>query len=440
MDEKPLVNIFWFRRDLRLQDNAGLYHALSSRLPVLPLFIYDKNILSQLPDRDDARVTFIHRTLNQLNENLKTVHSSLLIKHNPPVQAFHQLLTEFNVQEVFANEDYEPYARIRDSEVESILQEQNIPFKRFKDHVIFEKNEVAKDSGQPYTVYTPYKKRWMDLLQPSLHFKPYPNSKHFQNFYRHHYGNSFSLADLGFTESKIPLPEKSYRPVLANYANTRDYPAIEGTSKIGIHLRFGTISVRELAAGANLHSSVWLSELIWREFYSMILWNFPESATRSFKKEYENIRWRNNEEEFAAWCEGRTGYPIVDAGMRQLNQTGWMHNRVRMIVASFLCKHLLIDWRWGEAYFARKLLDYDMASNVGGWQWAAGTGNDAAPYFRIFNPDLQTKKFDPELVYIKKWVPEFADPFKYPSPIVDHRFARQRALETYKAGLQDLRF
>lgn len=440
MAKKPQVNIFWFRRDLRLEDNAGLFHALNSELPVLPLFIYDKNILTLLPDKDDARVTFIHQAVTEVNDSLKRLHSSVEIKYNSPALAFKEVLQDFEVQQVFANEDYEPYAIKRDMEVESLLREKNIPFKRFKDQVIFEKNEVAKDNGQPYTIYTPYKKRWMDLLDPEAHFKPYSNSSHFQNFHQWESGNAFSLADLGFIENTIPLPGKIYQPVLNNYSATRDFPAVDGTSMIGIHLRFGTISIRKLASDANQHSAVWLSELIWREFYSMILWNFPESASRCFKKEFEDISWRNNEEEFEAWCEGKTGYPIVDAGMRQLNQTGWMHNRVRMIVASFLCKHLLIDWRWGEAYFARKLIDYDMASNVGGWQWAAGTGNDAAPYFRIFNPDLQTKKFDPELAYIKKWVPEYQDPFKYPPPIVDHRFARQRALETYKAGLQERRF
>ena len=429
-DKKPAVNIFWFRRDLRLQDNAGLYHALRSNIPVLPVFIFDQNILEKLQDKDDARLTFIHQALRELNSELNKHNSSILIKHSTPAKAWDELLNEFDIKEVFANRDYEPYARKRDLEIDLLLAKRGIKFNSYKDHVIFDTDEITKDDRTPYTVFTPYKRKWLGRLQPDIHFKAYPNSD--LNYYQYASFKVPDLADIGFSKSPISLPGKVYKPILANYEDLRDYPAVEGTSRIGIHLRFGTISIRELAAEANLHSSVWLSELIWRDFYSMILWHFPETENHAFKKEFDHIRWRNNENEFEAWCEGKTGYPMVDAGMRQLNTTGWMHNRVRMITASFLCKHLLIDWRWGEAYFARKLIDYDMASNVGGWQWAAGTGNDAAPYFRIFNPDLQTRSFDSELKYIKKWIPEFGDPFKYPEPIVEHKFARERALNAYK--------
>ena len=429
-EKKTVVNVFWFRRDLRMQDNAGLYHALKSDLPVLPIFIFDQDILEKLQDKDDARLTFIHQALRELNSELNKYNSSILIKHSTPITAWKELVNEYEINEVFVNRDYEPYAKKRDSEISAFLAQHGIKLTAYKDQVIFDTDEITKDDGKPYTVFTPYKRKWLGLLRPDFHFKAYPILN--PNFFKKASFRVPDLTDIGFFPSSITLPEKVYKPILANYENLRDYPSVEGTSRIGIHLRFGTLSIRELAAEANFHSSVWLSELIWRDFYSMILWHFPETENHAFKKEFDDIRWINNEKDFEAWCEGKTGYPIVDAGMRQLATTGWMHNRVRMIAASFLCKHLLIDWRWGETYFARKLLDYDMASNVGGWQWAAGTGNDAAPYFRIFNPDLQTRKFDPELKYIKKWIPEFEDPFKYPSPIIEHRFARERALNAYK--------
>lgn len=435
MHEKPAVNIFWFRRDLRLKDNVGLHHALCAGLPVLPVFIYDRNILDRLPDKDDARVTFIHRALTSLNSSLQAYNSSILIKYSTPLGAFKDILNDYQVSQVFANRDYDPYARQRDTEVSALLKDHNISFTTFKDHVIFQEDEIVKENGSPYTVFTPYKRKWMEAIKPGLHFKAFEISKLAGNFLTNISFSNLPLGEIGFGESKIPLPENTYKNVLTNYAETRDYPAIEGTSRIGVHLRFGTASIRELASQANLYSPVWLSELIWRDFYSMILWHFPKSAYQNFRPEFDDLTWRNNEVEFEAWCEGATGYPIVDAGMRQLKETGWMHNRVRMIVASFLCKHLLIDWRWGEAHFARRLIDYEMASNIGGWQWAAGTGTDAAPYFRIFNPDLQAKKFDPKLNYIKRWVPEFGDPFTYPQPIVEHKFARQRALNAYKSAL-----
>jgi deoxyribodipyrimidine photo-lyase len=438
MKDKPIVNIFWFRRDLRLEDNAGLYHALKAGKPVLPVFIFDTDILDKLQDKDDARVFFIYTSLVALNNQLQEFQSSILVQYGKPNQIFEKLILEYGVEAVFTNDDYEPYARERDAKIASLLKTNNSDFRSFKDHVIFEKNEVVKDDGRPYTVFTPYKRRWLETLRADFHFKAYPVLKYAESFHKNPSFPIPTLKEIGFEPTSLPLPSIAYKKILKNYAELRDYPAIEGTSKIGIHLRFGTVSIREAAKNAMKESQVWLSELIWREFYSMILRNFPETRDHSFKKDFDHIRWRNNEEEFEAWCTGQTGYPIVDAGMRQLNTTGWMHNRVRMIVASFLCKHLLIDWRWGEAYFARKLLDYEMASNVGGWQWAAGTGNDAAPYFRVFNPQLQMEKFDPKMEYIKKWIPEFDDPFKYPKPIVEHKFARDRALAAYKAAITSI--
>jgi deoxyribodipyrimidine photo-lyase len=285
-------------------------------------------------------------------------------------------------------------------------------------------------------LFTPYKNKYLGNLD-DFYYKPYPTEKYFQNFLHTSKLKSPTLNQLGFTKSTLTFPDKKYKPILANYGHDRDFPAMDATSHMSVHLRFGTVSIRDLVKTAiEEKSSVWLSELIWRDFYFSILYHFPHSAKVAFRKEYDEIKWRNNETEFKAWCEGKTGYPLVDAGMRQLNQTGFMHNRVRMVVASFLTKHLLIDWRWGERYFAEKLLDYELSSNVGGWQWAAGCGVDAAPYFRIFNPHEQLKKFDKDLKYIKKWIPEFNDVFKYPAPIVDHKVARERCLETYKKALK----
>lgn len=436
MPEKQKVSIFWFRRDLRLKDNAGLYYALKSEFPVLPIFIFDTLILERLQDEDDARVTFIYNAISALNRDLQEHGSAIKVKYGTPEEVWKELLEEFDIQAVFTNHDYEPYAKIRDEAIAEVLKAKEVELRTFKDHVIFEKNEILKENGTPYTVFTPYKRKWLEKLDPIFHLRAYPTEKYFKNFLQTPSYGIPELEKLGFRRSSLTFPDKEYKNVIEEYSSTRDLPALAGTSKIGVHLRFGTISIREVGHEAfRAKEKTWLSELIWRDFYAMILWHFPYSAQSSFKKEFDSIPWLNREEDFKAWCEGNTGYPIVDAGMRQLNATGWMHNRVRMITASFLCKHLLIDWRWGEAYFARKLIDYDMASNVGGWQWAAGTGNDAAPYFRVFSPDLQTKKFDPKLEYVKKWVPEFSDPFKYAQPIVDHKFARERALKIYKVGL-----
>jgi len=430
---KKSCNILWFRRDLRLDDNAALYHALKGELPVLPLFIFDQTILAQLP-KDDARVTFIYEAIEKLKSALQKQGSDFLVKYGKPEKIWPEVLEEYEVKAVYTNRDYEPYARERDDQVAEFLTSEKIAFFTYKDQVIFEKNEVLKADGTPYTVFTPYYKQWQAKLN-NFYFKPYPGQKYYKNLFQTKHLPIPTLANMGFEKSEQQFPKLSYQTKLEHYAKERDFPALDSTTHIGIHLRFGTLSIRKAVADALEHKSyVWLSELAWREFYMMILWHFPYSAFDSFKKQYDKIRWRNNETEFKAWCEGNTGYPIVDAGMRQLNETGWMHNRVRMIVASFLTKHLLIDWRWGEAYFAEKLLDYEMASNVGGWQWAASSGNDAAPYFRVFNPELQMKKFDPNFEYIKKWIPEYGTK-KYAQPIVEHTFARERVLKVYKEAL-----
>ncbi|MBB6112222.1 deoxyribodipyrimidine photo-lyase [Mucilaginibacter lappiensis] len=435
MDKKTPVTVFWFRRDLRLADNAGLYHALKSGNPVLPLFIFDKEILDHLEDKDDARVTFIHQTIEQLDKELLKLGSILKVMYDKAEDAWDNIIQEHHIADVYANHDYERYAIKRDNAVKEKLNKHGIELKTFKDQVIFEKDEVIKDDGKPYTVYTPYQRKWYNTLKP-FYLKAYPTEKYLKNLVKTKALPIPSLKEMGFEKSNISFPNQEYKYVIADYKAKRDFPAIKGTSCISLHLRFGTVSIRELIETAYASpDKTWLNELIWREFYMMILYHFPHTVDHAFRPEYDRIKWVNNEIQFTAWCNGQTGYPIVDAGMRELNATGFMHNRVRMIVASFLSKHLLIDWRWGEHYFARKLLDYEMASNVGGWQWAAGSGTDAAPYFRIFSPDAQTKKFDPQLQYIKKWVPEYADFSKYPKPIIDHAFARERCLKAFKEAL-----
>lgn len=429
--------IFWFRRDLRLNDNAGLYHALKSGMPIVPIFIFDTNILEELSDKHDKRVQFIHDSLTALHTELVKHGSTLHVLHGTPEECFPKLLSIYNVGAVYTNHDYEPYAQKRDRQIAKLLKEQEVSFYTFKDQVIFEKDEVLKDDGTPYTVYTPYSKRWKATMKP-FYTKAYPTEKYFKKLHQQQAIDLPTLEDIGFKTVDVDVePAKLDKDIAKDYHNTRDIPSVHGTTRLSVHLRFGTISIRQLVREAISLNEKLLNELIWRDFYQMILWHFPNVVSDAFKKEYDNIEWRNNEEEFKKWCEGQTGYPIVDAGMRELNETGYMHNRVRMITASFLTKHLLVDWRWGEAYFAEKLLDYDLASNNGGWQWAAGSGCDAAPYFRIFNPYLQTKKFDPDLKYIRKWVPEFEDFTKYPQPIVEHELARNRCLEVYRAALKD---
>ncbi len=435
---KPLVNIMWFRRDLRLNDNAALYHALKDSNPVIPVFIFDKNILDDLEEKADRRVQFIHDALNEMQSQLVQLGSTLEIYYTTPAESFRKLSEKYQIEKVFANEDYEQYAIERDAAVEKLLKENNAIFHSYKDQVIFEKKEITKDDGLPYTIFTPYSKRWKATLT-DFHLKAFPTEKYFSNFYKQTAKKIPSLQSIGFIETEKQFPSKTFNENLVQkYSEQRNFPAITGTSKLGVHLRFGTISIRAVARQAKELNETFLNELIWRDFYHMILWNFPQVRMgNAFKKEYDLIEWRKDEKQFQQWCDGKTGYPIVDAGMRELNATGYMHNRVRMIVASFLTKHLLIDWRWGENYFAKKLLDYDFAANNGGWQWAAGSGCDAAPYFRVFNPTLQTEKFDKDLQYIRKWIPEL-DSFDYPKPMVAHEEARKRCLETYSKVLKKI--
>ncbi len=432
---KTTISLFWFRRDLRLDDNAGLYHALKSGRPVVPVFIFDSNILEALDDRQDSRVSFIHQAITNLQTQLLKKGSTLDVRYGTPEEVFTALLETYQVEAVYTNHDYEPYAQERDKTIAGLLNARGIDFHTYKDQVIFEKKEVVKDNGEPYTVFTPYSRKWKATLT-DFYKKSYPTKKYHRHFFKQDEMALPSLAEIGFSPTAITFPGEEWdESIIKQYTKQRDYPAIAGTSRLSVHLRFGTISIRELVREAGAVNETFLNELIWRDFYQAILWHFPGVVFNSFKKEYDNIQWRNHEKEFEVWCNGNTGYPIVDAGMRELNATGYMHNRVRMIVASFLTKHLLIDWRWGEAYFAKKLLDYDLAANNGGWQWAAGSGCDAAPYFRIFNPYLQTQKFDPKLEYIRKWIPEL-DELTYPLPIVEHEVARKRCLDVYGKALK----
>ncbi|NLD64919.1 MAG: deoxyribodipyrimidine photo-lyase [Bacteroidales bacterium] len=434
MSQRDAITLFWFRRDLRLEDNTGLYHALKSGHPVLPVFIFDTEILDRLEEKADRRVAFIMAALGELNKKLIAAGSSLRILHGTPEAAFRKILGEYDVKAVFANRDYEPYATLRDNKVSLLLKATGIPFHSLKDQVIFEKNDVTKSDGTPYTVFTPYSRVWKKQLTPQATEASVPE-KFTDRFIKMPPAVIPRPEEIGFSDittiSPVPVINTD---IIRNYHLNRDIPSLEGTTRLGVHLRFGTVSIRGLVRTALDLNETWLNELIWREFFMCILWHFPHVTDNAFRSKYDAILWRNNEEEFARWCDGMTGYPIVDAGMRELNATGFMHNRVRMITASFLAKHLLIDWRWGEAYFAAKLLDYELSSNNGNWQWAAGTGCDAAPYFRIFNPAEQTRRYDPELVYVRRWVPEIDSP-SYPGPVVDHATARQRALDTYSSGL-----
>lgn len=435
--------IFWFRRDLRLEDNAGLYFALkkakeSATLQVIPLFIFDKSILAPLvkKNKKDSRVSFIYETVTDLKKQLQQLNSDLLIMHNTPEKAFTQLFKELNISAVYCNRDYEPQAIIRDQKIEKICRKNQADFESFKDQVIFEKNEVMTGQKKPYTVFTPYKNKYLKQLTKK-HLMAYPTKKYFKFLGQPQSSLTPmpSLKKLGFEKTQQTFPGKALsKKIIQQYARNRDYPVKKTTSHIGVHLRFGTVSIRQCFVLAQKYSSVWQSELIWRDFFMQILWNFPQVENKSFRPEYENIQWRNNEKQIERWKKGQTGYPLVDAGMRELNATGFMHNRVRMVVASFLAKHLLTHWLIGERYFAEKLLDFDLAANNGNWQWAAGTGCDAAPYFRVFNPTEQQKKFDPDFTYIKKWIPEFGTD-RYVKPIVEHTFARDRALREYRKGL-----
>ncbi len=431
---KTKISIFWFRRDLRLEDNAGLCKALASGFSVLPIFIFDTAILNALEDKHDRRVDYIHQGLSAINLELKKHHSRLNSFYGEPLEIFKILSEEYAIQSVFCNRDYEPQAIKRDTEIYTYFKAKKISFKAFKDQVIFDKSDVVKNDGTPYTVYTPYSKKWKELVTEK-DFEVHQTN--FVHFLKQDFSEIHTLKKLGFEKTDLVFEApKLDASIIDEYDKYRDYPALQRTTQLGIALRFGTISVRKCVAFALQHNQIWLNELIWREFFMQILYHFPKVVNHSFKAKYDFIEWRNKEQEFELWCEGKTGYPIVDAGMRQLNETGFMHNRVRMIVASFLCKHLLIDWRWGEAYFAQKLNDYDLSANNGNWQWAAGCGCDAAPYFRVFNPTTQTEKFDKNLEYIKKWLPEF-ETNDYPQPIVEHSFARERALKIYGEAVKE---
>jgi len=422
------IAIFWFRRDLRLEDNTALKAALQSGHQVLPIFIFDQDILSDLP-KQDARLGFIHDLLTDINTSLHSFGSGVQCLFGSPLQVWKTLIETYDISSVFINKDYEPYARKRDQEITTLLSENSIPLYTFKDQVIFEEDEILKADGNPYTIFTPYKNKWLSLFNREV-----LNSENsdFKAFYK----QTQTLPSLGSMNFKIAtIKVKPYDlSSLSEYTKSRDFPSTDNTSYLSPHLRFGSVSIRKIISTLKESDNIFLSELIWREFFMQIIYHFPKVVSENFKVKYDRIVWRNNQEEFEKWCIGKTGYPLVDAGMRQLNTTGYMHNRVRMVTASFLCKHLLIDWRWGEAYFAEKLLDYELSSNNGNWQWSAGTGCDSTPYFRVFNPSSQQQNFDKKGIYIKKWIPEL-DSFDYASPIVDHKLARDRALSTYKMGL-----
>ena len=421
------ISIFWYRRDLRLEDNTGLFKALNENENILPIFIFDDSILDELPE-DDARVNFIYKSLSKINKQLNNHNASLQIFKGQIDEVWEKLVTTFDIQKVYSNKDYEPYAIKRDQKIKEFLNSKGIEMKTFKDQVIFEEDEIVKADGKPYTVFTPYKRKWLEKFT-KVNLNLIVN---FDNFYKKIIDFP-SLNQLGLKNSPLKVKNYSLKNV-STYSETRNFPNLDSTSYLSPHLRFGTISVRQIITELKNKSETFLSELIWREFFMQIIFHFPHVVTKNFRPKYDGIKWVNNKEDYDNWCQGKTGYPLVDAGMRQLNETGYMHNRVRMVTAGFLCKHLLIDWRYGEAYFAKKLLDYELSSNNGNWQWAAGTGCDAAPYFRIFNPIEQLKKFDKTLTYTKKWVKDF-DTLEYPKPIVDHKYARNRALEAYKKGI-----
>lgn len=428
------VSIFWFRRDLRSHDNRGLSQALKEGHPVIPVFIFDRDILDDLQNERDPRVMFIHQQVQKLHEQFKQYNSGFKVFHSTPIEAFSKLQAQYKIEKVFANRDYEPYARRRDEQITQLLKAHGAELILVKDQVIFDPEEILNDECKPYKVFTPYKNKWRERLKPN-DLERSDSDQQLNNLLKFDAESVPSLEVIGFKESDLEIPEPHFQEeILSKYQERRNFPGIKSTSRLGIHLRHGTVSIREAVQKGTEYSDTWLDELIWREFYMMILYHWPKVVECAFKPAYDRIEWINDEEAFDRWCEGKTGYPIVDAGMRELNETGFMHNRLRMITSSFLSKMLLIDWRWGESYFAEKLLDYELASNNGGWQWAAGTGTDAQPYFRIFNPYSQTEKFDKDLSYIRKWVNEF-ETDEYPEPIIDYKFARERALETYKRAL-----
>ena len=377
-------------------------------------------------------MSFIYERLEGIHSDLVKYGTSLHCFKGDPIAIWEQITSIYDIASVYLNKDYEPYAIKRDQSVKALLKEKGIPLFDFKDQVIFEEKEIIKEDGNPYTVFTPYKNKWLQKFNLiSARPKNLVNVKSF-----HQIEIAFpTINNIGFSPSTIKVRDYDLSDI-DQYEEVRNFPGMDKTSYLSPHLRFGTISVREILAQVDPKNNTFISELIWREFFMQILFNFPHVVHENFKARYNSVKWNNNEADFKKWCEGKTGYPIVDAGMRQLNESGYMHNRVRMITAGFLCKHLLIDWKWGEAYFAMKLLDYELSSNNGNWQWAAGTGCDAAPYFRIFNPMEQVKKFDANLSYINTWVRDL-NSFDYPEPMVDHKIARERALTAYKIGLEN---
>lgn len=433
-NNRQVVSFFWFRRDLRLEDNSALEAALDSGYPVIAVFIFDSEILDKLEDPRDKRVTFIYHTLQQIDRKLREIGGGLVVRHGKPLAVWKQLLDEFDAKAIYANHDYEPYARERDKDIADLMNSRSAAFHTCKDQVVFEKSEILTTQEKPYTVYTPYRKSWQEKLR-TQHVQPRLSHEKFENFLRFDPESMLTLKDIGFQDAQFEFPEQKLdEKLVQQYDELRDFPAADATTRLSVHLRFGTVSIRHLVRQALQLNEVWLSELIWREFFMQVLWHFPHVVDQPFKEKYAAVPWRDAPEDFEKWCQGKTGYPIVDAGMRELNETGFMHNRVRMVTASFLTKHLLLDWRLGERYFAEKLLDYDLSANNGNWQWAAGCGCDAAPYFRIFNPTTQIKKFDAEKSYIKKWIPEL-NTLDYPNKMVEHKFARQRALDAYKSVL-----
>ncbi len=435
MPNKPEVVIHWFRRDLRLNDNHALLHALTSGTPVLPIFIFDACILDKLEDKYDRRIDHIHRTLSSLQDELINMGSSLHVLFGKPKAIWETLLTTYSIQGVYANHDHESYGVDRDEQVRLLLEDHSIRLNTFKDISIFEREEILKDDGTPYKVFTPFSKKWKQLFTPEQ-AKPYSSEDKLNAFVKCPAIPLPTLEEIGFKHTDVSIPSAEVsEDLLRKYDKTRDFPALSGTSRLSVHLRFGTISPRKAIRMGLKHNEVFLNELIWREFYMMVMWCFPHAEKAAFRPKYDQIPWENNMAHFDAWCAGKTGYPMVDAGMRELNATGHMHNRVRMVVASFLTKHLLLDWRLGEAYFAKKLLDFELSSNNGGWQWASGSGCDAAPYFRVFNPELQLKKFDPNEEYVRYWLPEWGSE-SYPKPIVEHKLARKRAIERYNSVLK----
>ena len=429
---KEKLTVFWFRRDLRINDNHGLYKALSEKNKVLPIFIFDTKILNKL-EKEDKRLTIILTALDRINDAMKRNRCNVGMYLGKPKAVFLTLLNKYNISKVITNKDYEPYAIKRDNRIKSFLNSRGIAFESFKDQVIFEEKEIVKDNGDPYKVYTPYANKWLQKFKLSPQ-KSFPSQEKIFNFYET-FQPTLNEKEIGFKKYDLDFSFDVSKQVIIKYNSTRNFPSLNSTSRVGLHLRFGTVSIRSLVNhSAKFEEITFLKELIWREFFMQILWHYPSTVKDSFKANYDKISWINNKLEFERWCNGETGYPLIDAGMKQLNKTGFMHNRCRMATGSFLCKHLLIDWRWGEKYFAKKLLDYEQSSNIGNWQWVSGCGVDAAPYFRIFNPTEQQKKFDKNFEYIKKWVKNY-NTEKYPSKIIDHKFARERCLNTYKYAL-----